>query len=58
MTTAQSRRAGRVVGLAGMFAGLALGLLAAASPERTATAAAPNVQPKEKDYPRPARRRT
>ncbi|QJW93037.1 multiheme c-type cytochrome [Frigoriglobus tundricola] len=47
MTTEQSRRAGRVVGLAGMFAGLALGLLAAASPERTAAAAVPSAQPKE-----------
>jgi len=54
MTTEQSRRAGRVVGLTGVFAGLALGLLAATAPERVAIAAAPNVQKDDKkEYPAP-----
>jgi hypothetical protein len=53
MTTAQSRRGGRFVGLIGMFAGLVFGLLSAAAPDRTATAA-PRAQKDDKKYPKPA----
>ncbi len=51
MTTEQSRRAGRVAGLTGVFAGLVLGLMTAAAPDRAALAAAPNAQPKQ--FPAP-----
>ena len=51
MTTGHARRVGRAVVLAAAFAGLVLGLVAAAAPSRPAAAA--QKDEKKDDYPRP-----